>query len=143
MLQAGEFYLINNKNIGIQVKTKSLYRVFSENIDVNEKLEEDDYYDYINKPKQREVAYTNNLINNLSWIVSEQEINKNKILICSLMTGSVRGNIVEYKSFIVAGFKPTNEIGLKNKFETDKYCLKIDELLYGGGVCPYLKTFIK
>lgn len=138
-----DFYLTKNKNIGIQVKTKPLYRIFQENIDVNEKLEEDGYYDYLYNPKKSVVDYNNNLIDNIFWIVNEQEINKNKIFICLLMTGSVRGDIINHKSFIVAGFKPTNEIQLKNKFGTDKYCLKIDELLYGGGIYPYLKTFIK
>lgn len=74
-------------------------------------------------------------INKIEWVFSRDEINKNSVLVCiaSLEDFDERKN--DYK-MIMAGFIPTCIIS-KNE---SRVKLKIEELLYIGGLNGYLKS---
>lgn len=71
----------------------------------------------------------------VTWSINSEKIEKNAVLVCILITDEVREYTAEY-SPILAGFLPTNNMGLKN----GKASVRIDELLYGGGLPSYLQN---
>ena len=72
-------------------------------------------------------------IEQAQWIVDSREIEVNALLICILIKESIKESQEKY-TLIAAGFLPTNLIQNNGKQTT----LKIDDLLYSGGVQSYL-----
>ncbi|MBK1988860.1 hypothetical protein A0J48_015160 [Sphaerospermopsis aphanizomenoides BCCUSP55] len=121
-----DFMLKNNKNIGIQVKTKSLNRITS----INPIIE--NHLDYINMD-----LYETQIdrFDEIKWTIKQDEIKKNKVLVCVLlMNHIVVDNIQGSYDCIITGFKPTAEI-------KDSGDLKMQDLLYSGGMRPFLESF--
>ena len=71
----------------------------------------------------------------IKWSISQEEIEKNAVLVCILIQEEVSEAQSEY-NLILAGFLPTNII----KSSGDKALLGIDELLYPGGLRGYLES---
>jgi tetratricopeptide (TPR) repeat protein len=72
----------------------------------------------------------------IKWSISQEEIEKNAVLICILIQEEVSEAQNEYH-LVLAGFLPTNII----KSTGDKTLVGIDELLYPGGLRGYLENF--
>ena len=72
-------------------------------------------------------------IEQAQWIVDAREIEVNALLICILVQEPIKESQEKY-TLIAAGFLPTNLIQRNGKQAT----LKIDDLLYSGGVQSYL-----
>ncbi len=85
-----------------------------------------------------QVKARNGKIETLEWSISQEEIEKNAVLICILILEEVTPNKpkLEY-NVILAGFLPTNMIPVSN----GKSFIKIEELLYSGGLRSYLENF--
>jgi tetratricopeptide (TPR) repeat protein len=71
----------------------------------------------------------------IKWSISQEEIEKNAVLVCILIQEEVSEAQSEY-NLILAGFLPTNII----KSSGDKASLGIDKLLYPGGLRGYLES---
>lgn len=71
----------------------------------------------------------------VQWKITSDEIKKNKVLVCILIQEEVTLNQEKYH-LISAGFLPTELIEINNKTE---FFLKINELLYFGGLRNYLE----
>lgn len=74
-----DFALKNHKNIGIQVKTKTLNRVTCKHI-YKHNLTYDDIYTKIDLYESAP-----DRVNNIMWTISQKEINQNQVLICILL----------------------------------------------------------
>ena len=73
------------------------------------------------------------------WPISRDEINKNAVLVCVLITEIVSVEQAEY-SLILAGFLPTKMIEIDDHEEST--FLTIDQLLYSGGLRGYLEKLL-
>ena len=132
-----DFRLVSKNEICIQVKTIPVYR-FSEGYEITS-------YDYMSKSDR---------VRDFVWKTSTETINKNKVLICVLMLNCVQGECIqgellkskmydgETYDFVIAGFKPTEDINKENNLIliNNYYDIKIKDLLYGGGIPGYLKS---
>ncbi|WP_413173086.1 tetratricopeptide repeat protein [Anabaena azotica] len=83
---------------------------------------------------QVKVRYGN--FNKIKWSISQEEIEKNAVLVCILCQEEFSETEKEY-GLIIAGFLPTNII----KSTGDKTLVGIDELLYPSGLRGYLENF--
>ncbi|MFB2737952.1 tetratricopeptide repeat protein [Umezakia ovalisporum] len=76
--------------------------------------------------------------NEIEWSISQEEINKNAVLICILIEEEVseaQEAQTEYH-LVLAGFLPTNMTTVRG----GKARVKINELLYSGGLRSYLES---
>ncbi|MGM3304654.1 tetratricopeptide repeat protein [Anabaena sp. WFMT] len=73
----------------------------------------------------------------VQWTIDREEVEKNDVLICILCQEEFSETEKEY-GLIVAGFLPTNII----KSTGDKTLVRIDELLYPGGLRGYLESLV-
>jgi len=126
-----DFWLKSNRNIGIQVKTKVLSRITDKDIF---RYEVNDCFDweidlYISQPER---------VGDLNWSINEREIAKNKVLICVVFLNFVEADQIRGSSYkcIIAGFNPLEKMNNTQDF-------KIKDLLYSGGIRPYLQSLIK
>jgi len=76
-------------------------------------------------------------IDTIQWVISSEEVEKNKVLICILIQEEVNEAQAEYHLYL-AGFLPTNIIEVKN----GKASVAANELWYGGGLRSYLEEFL-
>jgi tetratricopeptide (TPR) repeat protein len=82
-----------------------------------------------------QVKARNGNFDKIQWSISQEEIEKNAVLVCILIQEEVSEAQAEY-NLILAGFLPTNMITLS----AGKALVGIDELLYSGGLRSYLKS---
>ena len=71
----------------------------------------------------------------LEWSISQEEINKNAVLVCILIQESVNEAQSQYH-LVLAGFLPTNMTTVTG----GEARVKINELLYSGGLRSYLES---
>ncbi|WP_026104002.1 tetratricopeptide repeat protein [Anabaena sp. PCC 7108] len=81
-----------------------------------------------------QVKARNGNFDKIQWSISQEEIEKNAVLVCILIQEEVSEAQAEY-NLILAGFLPTNMI----KSAASKALVGIDELLYSGGLRSYLE----
>ncbi|MFM7408068.1 MAG: tetratricopeptide repeat protein [Cuspidothrix sp.] len=81
-----------------------------------------------------EVKSRHGSIDQTRWSVSAEEVAKNAVIVCILIQEEVNEAQSGYHLFL-AGFLPTSMIKLK----TGKISFGINQLLYGGGLFPYLQ----
>jgi tetratricopeptide (TPR) repeat protein len=74
-------------------------------------------------------------LDTIKWSISQEEIEKNAVLVCILIQEEVSEAQFEY-NLILAGFLPTNII---NSYGVKAF-VGIDELLYPGGLLGYLES---
>ena len=127
-----DFRLVSNNNIGIQVKTKSLYRITNKDIWENEMdnwFVNDVMNDFYENGKDR--------VDDISWSIDQKEINGNRLLICVLLLNGIEADTIQLQNnqykCVMAGFKPTGEMKYAQSF-------KMKDLLYSGGIRGYLET---
>ncbi len=82
-----------------------------------------------------QVKARNGNFDKIQWSISQEEIEKNAVLVCILIQEEVSEAQAEY-NLILAGFLPTNMI----TSNTGKASVGIDELLYAGGLRSYLES---
>ncbi|TAE59784.1 MAG: tetratricopeptide repeat protein [Nostocales cyanobacterium] len=82
-----------------------------------------------------QVKARNGKFDEIKWTISQEEIEKNAVLVCILIQEEVSEAQTEY-NLILAGFLPTNMITSVN----GKALVGIDELLYSGGLRSYLEV---
>ncbi|MGM3307790.1 tetratricopeptide repeat protein [Anabaena sp. WFMT] len=82
-----------------------------------------------------QVKARNGNFDKIQWSISQEEIEKNAVLVCILIQEEVSEAQAEY-NLILAGFLPTNMITLS----ASKALVGIDELLYSGGLRSYLES---
>lgn len=82
-----------------------------------------------------QVKARNGNFDKIQWSISQEEIEKNAVLVCILIQEEVSEAQAEY-NLILAGFLPTNMI----TSNTGKALVGIDELLYSGGLRSYLES---
>ncbi|MBD2691011.1 tetratricopeptide repeat protein [Anabaena catenula] len=82
-----------------------------------------------------QVKARNGKFDKIQWSISQEEIEKNAVLVCILIQEEVSEAQAEY-NLILAGFLPTNMI----KLAASKALVAIDELLYSGGLRSYLES---
>ncbi|MDH6107158.1 tetratricopeptide repeat protein, partial [Anabaenopsis tanganyikae CS-531] len=73
--------------------------------------------------------------NEIEWSISQEEINKNAVLVCILIEEEVSEAQNEYH-LVLAGFLPTNMTTVRG----GKARVKINELLYSSGLRSYLEN---
>lgn len=73
----------------------------------------------------------------VQWTIDKEEIEQNAVLVCVLCQEEFSENEKEYR-LIIAGFLPTNII----KSSGEKTLVRIDELLYPGGLRGYLESLV-
>ncbi|MDH6098039.1 tetratricopeptide repeat protein [Anabaenopsis sp. FSS-46] len=73
--------------------------------------------------------------NQIEWSISQEEINKNAVLVCILIEEEVNEAQSQYH-LVLAGFLPTNMTTVTG----EKARVKINELLYCGGLRGYLES---
>jgi len=73
-------------------------------------------------------------IDKVRWSISSEEVQKNAVVVCTLIQEEVNEAQSEYHLFM-AGFLPTQMI----KLRTGKLSFGIDQLLYGSGLRCYLE----
>ncbi|MFN5953061.1 MAG: tetratricopeptide repeat protein [Dolichospermum sp.] len=84
-----------------------------------------------------QVKARNGNFDKIQWSISQEEIEKNAVLVCILIQEEVSEAQAEY-NLILAGFLPTNMI----KSAAVKPLVKIDKLLYSGALHSYLESLI-
>ena len=77
-------------------------------------------------------------IDTVRWSINSEEAEKNAVLICILIQEELSEAQAEYH-LIMAGFIPTNIIQQKIKIGNNGTSVRIEDLLYGGGLRSYLK----
>ncbi|MBD2294419.1 tetratricopeptide repeat protein [Anabaena sphaerica FACHB-251] len=82
-----------------------------------------------------QVKARNGNFDKIQWSISQEEIEKNSVLVCILIQEEVSEAQAEY-NLILAGFLPTNMITLS----AGKALVGIDELPYSGGLRSYLES---
>jgi tetratricopeptide (TPR) repeat protein len=82
-----------------------------------------------------QVKARNGNFDKIKWSISQEEIEKNAVLVCILIQEEVSEAQAEY-NLILAGFLPTNMI----TSAAGKALVGIDELLYSGGLRSYLES---
>jgi len=85
-----------------------------------------------------QVKARNGNFDKIQWSISQEEIEKNAVLVCILIQEEVSEAQAEY-NLILAGFLPTNMI----TSTAGKALVGIDELLYAGGLRSYLESLSK
>lgn len=87
----------------------------------------------------------------VSWLVSSDEVKKNKVIVCVLILES-KQSFNEFRSDyspIMAGFIPTElirrqisegSLHWEKNYDKKSISIKIDNLLYGGGLRSYLEN---
>ncbi len=83
-----------------------------------------------------QVKARNGNFDTIKWSISQEEIEKNAVLVCILIQEEVSEAQSEY-NLILAGFLPTNII---IKSSDSQSLVGIDELLYPGGLRGYLEN---
>ncbi|NET72081.1 MAG: tetratricopeptide repeat protein, partial [Sphaerospermopsis sp. SIO1G2] len=83
-----------------------------------------------------EVKSRHGTIDTVRWSVSAKEVEKNAVVVCVLIQEEVNEAQTEY-NLLLAGFLPTQMIKLKR----GKISFGIEQLLYAGGLLPYLQDF--
>ncbi|WP_390625583.1 MULTISPECIES: hypothetical protein [Calothrix] len=78
-------------------------------------------------------------INQVKWLISKEEVDKNAVLVCILIQEEVNESQNTY-NLILSGFLPTNMIQFSEGNNFASY--GIDELLYCGGLYSYLQSLI-
>jgi uncharacterized protein YjbI with pentapeptide repeats len=73
-------------------------------------------------------------IDRVQWTISQEEVQKNAILICIFSQEEFDDRKAEY-NLVMAGFLPTNMIQL----ESGKASVGINQLMYSGGLRSYLE----
>ncbi|MFN7416299.1 MAG: tetratricopeptide repeat protein [Dolichospermum sp.] len=73
----------------------------------------------------------------VQWTIDSEEIEKNSVLVCILCQEEFSENEKEYR-LIMVGFLPTYMI----KYVANEAIVRIDELVYPGGLRGYLESFI-
>lgn len=128
------FYLTRDKNIKLQVKTKSIFRYYQREF---ERLRDDLDYQYIIDRHFEESASKE--IDKIHWSINQKEVNSNKISICILLLDPGMGNKINFKSnkykFVMAGFKPTDMINNPKDIK-----IKMKDLFYSGRIRGYLES---
>jgi hypothetical protein len=71
----------------------------------------------------------------IEWSISQEEIKKNAVLVCILSQEKISVTQNEYH-LVLAGFLPTNMTTVRG----GKARVKINELLYSGGLRSYLES---
>ncbi|MEH1867920.1 MAG: hypothetical protein V7K69_23375 [Nostoc sp.] len=84
-----------------------------------------------------QVKARSGIFDTVQWSISQEEINKNAVLVCILIQEKVSEAQSIY-NLITVGFIPTNMIVLKH----NKGILDIKSLLYFGGLRSYLENLI-
>ncbi|MBD2145831.1 tetratricopeptide repeat protein [Sphaerospermopsis sp. FACHB-1194] len=84
-----------------------------------------------------QVKARNGNLDTIKWSISQEEIDKNAVLVCILIQEEVSEAQSEY-NLILAGFLPTNII----KSRRFKAFVGIEELFYPGALRGYLQSFI-
>ncbi|MBD2294472.1 tetratricopeptide repeat protein [Anabaena sphaerica FACHB-251] len=82
-----------------------------------------------------QVKARNGKFDEIKWIISQEEIEKNAVLVCILIQEEVSEAETKY-NLILAGFLPTDIITSAD----GKALVGIDELLYSGGLRCYLES---
>jgi tetratricopeptide (TPR) repeat protein len=82
-----------------------------------------------------QVKARNGNFDKIQWKISQEEIEKNAVLVCILIQEEVSEAQAEY-NLILAGFLPTNMIICT----AGEALVGIDELLYSGGLRSYLES---
>ncbi|MEA5549489.1 tetratricopeptide repeat protein [Anabaena cylindrica UHCC 0172] len=82
-----------------------------------------------------QVKARNGNVDKIQWSISQEEIEKNAVLVCILIQEEVSEAQAEY-NLILAGFLPTNMI----TSAASKALVVIDQLLYFGGLRSYLES---
>lgn len=75
-------------------------------------------------------------IDTVKWSISQEEVDKNSVLVCILIQEPINEAQPKY-NLILAGFLPTNMIEVSRGTAS----LGIDILLYGGGLYSYISKF--
>ncbi|MEH2110296.1 tetratricopeptide repeat protein [Nostoc sp.] len=83
-------------------------------------------------------CWNNNFLDKVCWSISEEEINKNTVLICILIQGRLEDDQAKDFNLVFAGFLPTNTMNITD----GKASVAINELLYGGGLRGYLENLV-
>lgn len=133
---------INNMKgkLGEEVVKSRLAELVTE-IDYEKRLSGDGKVDFrltLNPAIGIQVKTSYNNINQVQWTISQEEVEKNAILVCILNQEEFDDRSSEY-NLIMAGFLPTNAIQL----ESGKASIGINQLLYSGGLRSYLAVLAK
>ncbi|MDB9435661.1 tetratricopeptide repeat protein, partial [Dolichospermum lemmermannii CS-548] len=132
-------YFINNMKgkLGEEV-VKSRLADFVTEVDYAKRVGGDGKVDFTltsNSSIGIQVKARNGNFDEIKWSISQEEIEKNTVIVCILIQEEVSVSQVEY-NLILAGFLPTNMINSN----TGKASVGIDELLYAGGLRSYLEN---
>ena len=122
-----DFKLTKDKDIGIQVKTCSLLRIYTQDIKNYGNISGDVYLDFL--------CNFNSYIAKVKWQVKPEELNKNKVCIFVLLLSFVKGDKIDSKpELLMAGWKPSSHL-IKNP-----NCIRMEDLFYMGGIRIYLES---
>ncbi len=113
---------------------------FITDVDYDKKLGGDGYVDFTLTSDPSigiQVKSRNGTLDKARWSISAEEVSKNSVVVCVLIQEEVNEAQAEYNLFI-AGFLPTQMI----KLRTGKISFGIEQLLYIGGLRPYLEQLL-
>ncbi|TAF08214.1 MAG: tetratricopeptide repeat protein [Nostocales cyanobacterium] len=132
-------YFINNMKgkLGEEV-VKSRLANFVTEVDYEKRVSGDGKVDFTLTSDSSigiQVKARNGNFDKIQWSISQEEIEKNAVLVCILIQEEVSEAQAEY-NLILAGFLPTNMI----TSSAGKALVGIDELLYSGGLRSYLEA---
>ena len=129
-------YFINNMKgkLGEEV-VKSRLADFVTEVDYEKRVGGDGKVDFTLSSDSSigiQVKARNGNFDKIQWSISQEEIEKNAVLVCILIQEEVSEAQAKY-NLILAGFLPTNMI-------TSTDAIGIDKLLYSGGLRSYLEA---
>jgi tetratricopeptide (TPR) repeat protein len=129
-------YFINNMKgkLGQEV-VKSRLADFVTEVDYEKRVGGDGKVDFTLSSDSSigiQVKARNGNFDKIQWSISQEEIEKNAVLVCILIQEEVSEAQAKY-NLILAGFLPTNMI-------TSTDAIGIDKLLYSGGLRSYLES---
>ena len=129
-------YFINNMKgkLGEEV-VKSRLADFVTEVDYEKRVGGDGKVDFTLSSDSSigiQVKARNGNFDKIQWSISQEEIEKNAVLVCILIQEEVSEAQAKY-NLILAGFLPTNMI-------TSTDAIGIDKLLYSGGLRSYLES---
>jgi tetratricopeptide (TPR) repeat protein len=113
---------------------------FITDVDYDKKLDGDGYIDFTLTSDPSigiQVKSRNETLDKARWSISAEEVIKNAVVVCVLIQEEVNEAQTEYNLFL-AGFLPTQMI----KLRTGKISFGIEQLLYIGGLRPYLEELL-
>lgn len=113
---------------------------FITDVDYDKKLDGDGYIDFTLTSDPSigiQVKSRNGTLDKARWSISAEEVIKNAVVVCVLIQEEVNEAQTEYNLFL-AGFLPTQMI----KLRTGKISFGIEQLLYIGGLRPYLEELL-